>query len=171
MKLWYCILVFKNPRKLVIIWPFLIIFSPVFLVWKLDQERQNILHIFIKYSNQGLFSADENLILKLFMFRPQNLLEKLRKCLCCCHFCSVLDALKLVWEILERHQIFSRYSTPCIFSLTKCLTYYFIFIPKKLLENTKMSKKDNFQSFLPIFLGVELSLGNIEKPSNFQKMF
>ena len=81
MKLWYCILVFKNPRKLVIKWPFLIIFSSVFLVWKLDQERQHILHIFNKYSNQGLFSADENLILKLFMFRPQNLLEKLRKCL------------------------------------------------------------------------------------------
>ena len=110
-----------------------------------------------------MFPADENLILKLFMFRPQNLLEKLRKCLCCSHFCSVLDALKLVWEILERHQIFSRYSTPCIFSLTKCLTYYFIL--QRCLKQTIFSR------FRPFFWALNLVWEILKNLQIFKRCF
>ena len=87
------------------------------------------------------------------------------------HFCLVLGASKLIWEIMKRHRVFSRYSIPYIFSTKKCLRYYFIFSPKKLLESTKMSKNDNFRSFSSIFCALNVVWEILKNLQIFKRCF
>ena len=65
----------------------------------------------------------------LYYLQSKKLTRKCRR-----EFSPVLGALKLFGKIL------SRCSNPCMFSLEKNLRqYYFIFTPKNLLENAKVS--------------------------------
>ena len=72
-------------------------------------------------------------------------------------FLSIFRGLENIWGNTEKQPIFSRCSISdilswCMFSAEKKLRcYYFIFSPKNLSENPKMSQNNISQSFSSIF--------------------
>ena len=71
-------------------------------------------------------------------------------------------------EIWKNHPNYSRSSNPCRFSTQKNFKFHhFIFSPKILLENAKISKSDNFQSSSPNIGVLENQLGKYWKRIKF----
>ena len=73
--------------------------------------------------------------------------------------------LKLLREVLENHQIFSRGYTPCIFSTKKYLEWY---CTRKCQKYCKMTASGYFPPFWDV---LQTSLEIMGKRSNFQLMF